>query len=783
MGQHLGCTFCKDKTPVLDLTDKVRFMKAVKLFKNLSEADLKNLADTCQTAMYGKGAVIYHQGDYGEELFIIASGTVAVSIDGDKIAYELSAGDHFGENALLRDCPRTVSVTTETPMQVLKITRQHFQEMDLHLKLDFQKRRAIAGHAPEHKVVTQPPSQKTDDDVACILRAIKENRSLSSIIELEDDQCQLLCDVAWERTVTEGENVMTQGSMEADYFYIVKDGSLEIDITVPDDEVVSDDHAVHSHMQQVGTIRRGRSFGELALLFNTPRFATVKALELSTIWVIDRNTFKRGCARKADHYAKMYAKYLENSESFASLKDDERHAVAKALQESNFGKDEVIFEQGEDGTSFYILYEGEVSASRDDKEVVRLKASPEKVEIFGELALIQGEAYSTTMRVVSETAKTLSLDKESFEMLLGPMAAIMKRGKEGGDSMIGQGAYAAAVEAAKREGRQQIFFSDLKTLGILGHGGFGTVELVEHKTTKETYAMKKLSKGFIVEGQQQKEVMMEKNIQSRCDSDFIVRLYETYNGEQSLYLLLELGLGGELYHTYQSKKLWGNEAHAKFYTAGVVFAFEHMHRKKMIFRDLKPENILFNDKGHGKLTDMGLATICIGKTFTTCGTAPYMSPEVINSSGHNHAADWWTLGILTYELMSGHTPFEASSQALIFAKTQKGINQVMFPSSTPSPMRMYVKAMCKSEPAERLAMKKGGSQNVKDHDWYKGFDWVAAKNLTLPPPYVPVVQSTTDLANFENQDEAAPPVMLYVDDGSGWDQDFATSAFERPSTS
>merc|ERR1712054_414771 len=101
-----------------------------------------------------------------------------------------------------------------------------------------------------------------------------------------------------------------------------------------------------------------------------------------------------------------------------------------------------------------------------------------------------------------------------------------------------------------------------------------------------------------------------------------------------------------------------------------------MHRKRMIYRDLKPENILFNSKGYGKIADLGLACICIGKATTTCDTPGYMAPEVISGDGHNHSVDWWTLGILTFELMSGNGPFEAPSSVLIFEKIKDGINQV-----------------------------------------------------------------------------------------------------------
>ena len=133
------------------------------------------------------------------------------------------------------------------------------------------------------------------------------------------------------------------------------------------------------------------------------------------------------------------------------------------------------------------------------------------------------------------------------------------------------------------------------------------MELFEHKKTGNTYAMKALSKGYVVKTGMQESVMNEKTILMMTNSPFIIRLFECYNGAQSLYFLLEPALGGELYATYNRKGFHGSEKHAKFYIAGTVFAFEHLHERHIIYRDLKPENLLLNELGQIKLTDMGLA--------------------------------------------------------------------------------------------------------------------------------------------------------------------------------
>jgi len=486
---------------------------------------------------------------------------------------------------------------------------------------------------------------------------------------------------------------------------------------------------------------------------------------------ISRPQFKNILAAASDQMTKEYFKYLDNMEIFDALKDDEKTLLAKALLEKPLTEHEIIFEQGDKGDMFYILVEGTVQVEKDKKKVADLKATSTQPQFFGEKALLNNEPRAATLKVTSKGATALCVDKVSFDMLLGPLDQLQKRGKDGTATVQKVGAGGAA------EGRKfgLINRKDLKRLGLLGCGGFGAVEMVEHVKTSETYALKALSKGYVVKSGMQQSVISEKNVQLMCDSPFIVTLFETYNGDQSLYFLLELALGGELYATYNKKNMWGNDTCAKYYVAGTTYAFEHLHTKKIVFRDLKPENLLLNDHGHVKLTDMGLAKVIVGKTFTTCGTPDYFAPELIASKGHTQAVDWWTLGVLTFELLSGHPPFESATPMQIYQKVTKGITRVAFPKKCKGHPETFIKALCQTDPQQRLAVKKGGIQNIKEHAWYTGFDWEAMMSRSMKVPYKPQVKSKKDNTNFSARREDMPPQVHYKDDKSGWDKGFATS--------
>jgi serine/threonine protein kinase len=244
--------------------------------------------------------------------------------------------------------------------------------------------------------------------------------------------------------------------------------------------------------------------------------------------------------------------------------------------------------------------------------------------------------------------------------------------------------------------------------------------------------------------------------------------------------------GGELYTVYNRVGLYGSTDHAKYYTACIVCAFEHLHMLHIIYRDLKPENMLLDSKGFPKLTDFGLATFTISATHTFCGTTDYIAPEMIKGIGYTGAVDWWCLGILTFELLSGSPPFESVNPMLTYKGIMKGINTIRFPPKCQGQVSSLIKSLLQKEASDRLPMRPGGVKNLTDHPWYKDFDWELFKTHKLPPPYVPEKDMSADAAaareGFNTFTEEAnkhhPEDDYEWDDGTGWDDRLGTMVFE-----
>merc|ERR1719282_1662072 len=182
-----------------------------------------------------------------------------------------------------------------------------------------------------------------------------------------------------------------------------------------------------------------------------------------------------------------------------------------------------------------------------------------------------------------------------------------------------------------------------------------------------------------------------------------------------------------------------------------------MHERGIIYRDLKPENFLLDVIGYLKITDFGLATFTLGHTYTLCGTPDYMAPEIITGMGYTCSADWWALGVFTYECMVGTSPFTGEDIVTTFHKVQLGMDYVLDRVHLPDSEQWssLVRELCRTEPSERLPMRSGGVENIMEQVWFTSinFNWKQHKKRKMVAPYIPEVHGKTDLIQFDASEQ------------------------------
>jgi protein kinase X len=296
---------------------------------------------------------------------------------------------------------------------------------------------------------------------------------------------------------------------------------------------------------------------------------------------------------------------------------------------------------------------------------------------------------------------------------------------------------------------------DFEILSILGVGTFGKVHLTRYKPDNTYYCIKILKRYTIFRHRQVEHIQNEKSVLSTIDHPGIVKLYATWSDPIYLYLLLEYVPGGELFTYIRLNGKLTYET-TRFYAAELVLIIEYLHSRNIIYRDLKPENILLDNDGHVKLTDFGFAKFVVDRTWTMCGTPDYLAPEIIAGNGHGKAVDWWSLGILIFEMLAGYPPFTDDNALNLFAKIREP-ERLVYPDFFHQDVVDLLKKLLVVEPARRFGMSHRGVLDIKLHPFFSSMDWGGITERKVPAPIKPKVTSSGDISNYSKfkQDSVA----------------------------
>eukprot|EP00743_Colponemidia_sp_Colp-15_P001810 GILK01001975.1.p1 GENE.GILK01001975.1~~GILK01001975.1.p1 ORF type:complete len:405 (+),score=90.28 GILK01001975.1:40-1215(+) len=343
-----------------------------------------------------------------------------------------------------------------------------------------------------------------------------------------------------------------------------------------------------------------------------------------------------------------------------------------------------------------------------------------------------------------------------------------KAGKEeGGEKHAEAGAAAADINIFLPPTKEKVTLEDFKLEKVLGKGSFGKVMLVRKTSNNELYAMKILRKADVLARNQIAHTQTERRI-LEINHPFMVNLHYAFQTADKLYLVVDYLNGGELFFHLSQKKRF-SENQSRLYTAEILLALEHMHSFNVIYRDLKPENIMLTLDGHVKITDFGLSKEGVqnaggqeqGGTKTFCGTPEYLAPEILRQIPHGKAVDWWSLGVLLYEMLCGRPPFYDQNRKRMYEKILH--SEVFYPPFLSANAKSILQGLLTREVSTRLGSGPTDAAEIKAHPFFSSLNWEDVYQRRIRPEYTPTqLVGSLDVSNFDKEFTREPAVDSVV---------------------
>uniref|UniRef100_A0A8D3DTG2 non-specific serine/threonine protein kinase n=1 Tax=Scophthalmus maximus TaxID=52904 RepID=A0A8D3DTG2_SCOMX len=336
--------------------------------------------------------------------------------------------------------------------------------------------------------------------------------------------------------------------------------------------------------------------------------------------------------------------------------------------------------------------------------------------------------------------------------------------------------------------RTRLGLDDFESLKVIGRGAFGEVRLVQKKDTGHIYAMKILRKADMLEKEQVAHIRAERDILVEADGAWVVKMFYSFQDKRNLYLIMEFLPGGDMMTLLMKKDTLSEEA-TQFYIAETVLAIDSIHQLGFIHRDIKPDNLLLDSRGHVKLSDFGL---CTGLkkahrtefyrnlthnppsdfsfqnmnskrkaetwkknrrqlAYSTVGTPDYIAPEVFMQTGYNKLCDWWSLGVIMYEMLIGYPPFCSETPQETYRKVMNWKETLVFPPEVPISERAKDLILKYCTDAENR-VGAVSVEEIKSHQFFESVDW---EHIRERPAAISIeIKSIDDTSNFDDFPES-----------------------------
>jgi serine/threonine protein kinase len=290
-------------------------------------------------------------------------------------------------------------------------------------------------------------------------------------------------------------------------------------------------------------------------------------------------------------------------------------------------------------------------------------------------------------------------------------------------------------------------FEVIRTIGV---GSFSHVDLCIHVPSQTVCVLKCMSKQKLIELAQIEHIQHERALIELVQHPNVVRFYGSFQDSCNVYIMMEYIPGGEVFSHLRTMGQFDLNT-VRFYGAEILLVFQSIHQKGIVYRDLKPENLLFAQDGHIKFIDFGFAKRIEDRTYTLCGTPEYLAPEIIRGEGSSFASDWWSYGVLLYEMLVGETPFMDPNEDRMYQLVCHG--DFSFPIGIDEVTQDLIRGLLEVDTAKRLGCAAQGPDEIKAHPWFYGIEWDKVYDHRYQAPLLPFVEDPLDTKNYARYDD------------------------------